>query len=384
MEPSLNLWTIIILMASGHGILLSLLLFMHKRGDRTANRILSALIFVFSLRLLEVVAIWTKYILEVPYLFTATASFKYLYGPLLYFYAKSVTQGIRFNKRYLWHFVPFVIHALIHIPLYLTSRAYKIDLLTNYVLIDNPPISFSWDPYFIFALSQLPHLIFYSFLTWQVIKRYEQTINSSSLTLEKIKLAWLRKLLAGFGGLWGLWLFYTIAITLGTRYYVELDYIVTGSVSLIVFAIAYMTFKQPEIVSDGLMLKRLPRYEKSTLTPDQANIYAEKLVSLMEREELFRKSDLNLAFLAGELSISAHHLSQILNEQLQQNFNDFINRYRVQEAQKRLSDPDENRTTILEIAYDVGFNNKASFNAAFKKHVGLTPTQFKKSKQLSS
>jgi len=194
----------------------------------------------------------------------------------------------------------------------------------------------------------------------------------------------LRNLSTGFAGLWGIWFLYTIAIIFGTRYYVELDYLVTGFASLLIYAIGYTTFKQPEIISDGLVFKHSPKYENSTLTSERAENYSAKLLNIMETEKPFTESDLKLQDLARMLSIPPHHLSQILNERLHLNFYDFINRYRVEEAKRRLVDANGNHTTILGIAYDVGFNNKASFNTAFKKHVGLTPSQFKKSHQKSS
>lgn len=383
MKPSLNPWTFIILLAAAHGLLLSFVLFFHKRGNRIANLILAVLILVFSLRLMENVAIWTKYLIEIPHLFTTTAPFRYLYGPLLYFYATFLIGDHRLKKRDVLHFLPFALHAYIHFPLYMAPLEFKIDYLTTYVLIADPTISFSWDRYAIFGLFQIPHLLFYTYLTWQLLTGYEQTLNRASLTVEKIKLGWLRNLSTGFGCLWGVWFFYTIAVIWGTQFHVELDYLVTTFASLLIYAIGYMTFKQPEIISDSLISKHTPKYENSTLTANNAETYAKKLLDIMEAEKPFIESGLRLQDLAQRLSIAPHHLSQVLNERLNQNFYDFVNRYRVKEAQKKLADPNEKQTTILEIAYDVGFNTKASFNAAFKKHVGQTPSQFKKSRQSS-
>ncbi|MEM9260801.1 MAG: helix-turn-helix domain-containing protein, partial [Bacteroidota bacterium] len=79
---------------------------------------------------------------------------------------------------------------------------------------------------------------------------------------------------------------------------------------------------------------------------------------------------------AAAMEVSNHHLSQLLNEEKQQNFFDFINGYRVREAQERITAGRER--TLLEIAYAVGFNNKNSFNSAFKKYLGMTPSAYKK------
>ena len=78
------------------------------------------------------------------------------------------------------------------------------------------------------------------------------------------------------------------------------------------------------------------------------------------------------------LSVPQHHLSQILNEKLNQNFFDFVNNYRIQEAKKLLVSPDGGLLTILAIAEEVGFNSKSAFNNAFKKVTNTTPSEFRK------
>ena len=70
-------------------------------------------------------------------------------------------------------------------------------------------------------------------------------------------------------------------------------------------------------------------------------------------------------------------LSQIINERLNKNFFELVNAHRIKEAKKRLLDPDAEPLTILAIAFEVGFNSKSAFNAAFKKYTRMTPTQFR-------
>ncbi|MCY4334687.1 MAG: AraC family transcriptional regulator [Litoreibacter sp.] len=72
--------------------------------------------------------------------------------------------------------------------------------------------------------------------------------------------------------------------------------------------------------------------------------------------------------------MSDNYVSQVLNEKIGQSFFDFVNSYRVKEAQTRLLNSDE---TILAIAYDIGFNSRSSFYTAFKKGTGQTPTAFR-------
>src|SRR5439155_27331821 len=88
--------------------------------------------------------------------------------------------------------------------------------------------------------------------------------------------------------------------------------------------------------------------------------------------------DLSLPKLAAKLALPTHHLSQIINARLNQNFFDFINSYRVEEAKQMLLDPAKKHYSLLVISEEVGFNSKSAFNTAFKKQTSLTPSEFRK------
>jgi len=79
-----------------------------------------------------------------------------------------------------------------------------------------------------------------------------------------------------------------------------------------------------------------------------------------------------------QVDIGPRHLSQVINENLNRNFFDFVNRYRVEEAKKLLINLDKSRNSILDVAFDSGFNSKSSFNMIFKKYTAMTPSQFRK------
>jgi len=120
------------------------------------------------------------------------------------------------------------------------------------------------------------------------------------------------------------------------------------------------------------------KYSASTLETWQSQHYMQKLLALMEQEKPYRDSEITVERLSKQLSISEKHLSQILNEKLQLNFNNFINKYRVEEAREKILDPKEKDFVILKIAYDVGFNSKSAFNAAFKKFTKMSPSEYRK------
>jgi AraC-like DNA-binding protein len=101
----------------------------------------------------------------------------------------------------------------------------------------------------------------------------------------------------------------------------------------------------------------------------------------METVKPWLDPDLTLEQLAGQLALRPRVLSQVINEDLGQNFFEFINRYRIGEAKALLMDPADKKMTVLEVLYQVGFNSKSSFNTLFKKQTGVTPSEFKKKRR---
>jgi len=121
------------------------------------------------------------------------------------------------------------------------------------------------------------------------------------------------------------------------------------------------------------------KYAKSGLCPEQMRIYKAKLEEIMQAEQLFLRSDLTLPRLAKIVNCSVNHLSQVINSGFGMSFFDYLNRYRIQHAMALLSKTDQQSNVILNIAFAVGFNSNSAFYAAFKKCVGQTPAQYRKS-----
>lgn len=124
--------------------------------------------------------------------------------------------------------------------------------------------------------------------------------------------------------------------------------------------------------------QKLDKYKLSTLGADKKQEYLLHLKKAMEHDKAYLDPDLTLAKLAAVAAIPAKHVSQLINEQYELNFNDFINRYRVDEAKRKLLHPAAKEFKLLRIAFEVGFNSKSVFNSAFKKNTGLSPSEFRR------
>ena len=124
--------------------------------------------------------------------------------------------------------------------------------------------------------------------------------------------------------------------------------------------------------------KRQDKYKTVKLDPDRAEGIVSQLLFLMEKENIFLDPNLTLSKLAQKLRIHSNQLSRIINERFGLSYNDFVNKYRIEEAKKKLTSSEENKSTILDIIYSTGFYSKSVFNTAFKKFTGMTPSEYRK------
>jgi AraC-like DNA-binding protein len=143
------------------------------------------------------------------------------------------------------------------------------------------------------------------------------------------------------------------------------------------FLIVYKGLKHPELFYELPEQVKKVKYEKSPVTKEESLEYLNRLKDFMLEEKPYLEPELTINDLASRMNVSAKTLSQVINENMKQNFFDFINSYRIAEAKKILSDL-ETKITVLEILYSVGFNSKSAFNSAFRRQTGITPTEFRR------
>lgn len=121
------------------------------------------------------------------------------------------------------------------------------------------------------------------------------------------------------------------------------------------------------------------KYAKSGLTSEQLLEYKRRLEHIMQSRKIFLSSDLTLPKLAEAVDCSVNHLSQVINSGCGMSFFDYLNQYRIEHARKLMTTLNGQSAAILNIAFTVGFNSNSAFYAAFKKYVGQTPAQYRRS-----
>ena len=122
---------------------------------------------------------------------------------------------------------------------------------------------------------------------------------------------------------------------------------------------------------------RKNRTYPNKIDANQFDLLKDKLDHLMEKEKVFKDTTLTLGSLANRLGVSKHFLSQVLNDNLDKGFHQYINEYRINESCQLLLS--QKQLSIEAIGYDVGFNSKSSFYSIFKKLKGVTPGKYKSS-----
>jgi AraC-like DNA-binding protein len=143
-----------------------------------------------------------------------------------------------------------------------------------------------------------------------------------------------------------------------------------------IFNQTVIPYSQPQ-AEERASVDKEKSYANYGLKRDDAVSLSEQLENYMKTEKPYTNMELTLKDLASALDTYPHYITQVLNTVFNQNFYDFVNTYRIEEAQKRLTDPQFKNLTILAIAYDCGFNSKSTFNRIFKQKTGFTPSEYR-------
>ncbi|MBD0372941.1 MAG: AraC family transcriptional regulator [Pyrinomonadaceae bacterium] len=375
MQLSLSLLAILSLFGAAQGVLLALALLSVRRSRPVVNRILAAFVIAVSIFLFGAVLRTSNYVLLFPHLSRLHDPFSLLVGPLLFLYLKALTSRRPvFRRRDTLHFIPFALCVLYLLPYYLQSREAKLaSLIAEYNQADMG----QW--YYVRSTVVITQFLIYLVLAIALMVDYSRRLKRQDSSLNPGALFQVRFLTGASLVLWIL-----AALRFVLDHTAATNLVVPFGASVIVYALGYMGLRKPDALvgADEEPLAGVAeqgtKYERSRLTPERSERYLKKLVEAMETEKLYRDGELTLQKLSERLSIPAQHLSQTINGRLNQTFTEFVNAYRIEEAKRRLLDPTLKHYSVLAIAEDVGFNSKSSFNAVFKKHVHMTPSEFRK------
>ncbi|AXG69739.1 helix-turn-helix domain protein [Kordia sp. SMS9] len=366
-----SFFTVVLLLGILQGSIFIILLYRIKDKNKRANKFLSAFICLIVLTMLGRVLIDTKAIAQLPNFLALPDAVIYLYGPILYFYIKTLVSKFKLGRKELFiHLIPATLFVISEIPLLLDA---------------SNPLYIFWLKYirmrFIIIEGSAIFLnICYLLLNVRLLLRYKKnTVDNLSF---KQYPSYLTVILILIGICLISWLFSYLSWVIG--FYNPFNVFGYGMIWLalvfITYALAYFAMNQPSLFKMPLAIKK----EKEPLLKDnELNSLKAQLLQLMQEEKPYLKPRLTLHELATMLEINTSILSNVINVEFKQNFNDFINEYRIQEFIELSQKSTNEHLTILGLAYEAGFNSKTTFNTKFKKKMGKTPFQFIKEKKVT-
>jgi len=337
--------------------------FLKKNENKQANKIISFILLVFTCQIIFSLAIdhwvylsFSRYS-KLFYLIYQTA---YLLGPLMFFFIKAVSNAdYSFKTTEIIHFLPFlVIFASIAVLLY----GFDIKLKFNYTRFG---------------------IIIHTAIYVSVSIAYLKSKGISLRSFFKIRMEnssdFMKFILVCYIMLWliNVQIFAIIKFFTFAQWCAYVSSLYALTVFVIINSIAIFVMIKPGIFA----VKQ--KYIHSSLSENAKNSLFNRLMDFMKTQRPYLEPNLSLKELSEMMEVPAKNISQVINEKQNQNFNDFVNTFRIEESLLYLKNKEMPRKTILEILYASGFNSKSSFNLVFKRYTGYTPVEYRK-KILSS
>ncbi len=373
------------LLAFLQGIIVGIVLLFNSSKDRPSFW-LGSFSIVIALMFIEDLFID----IENPYWLFLPLNFNYLVVPLLFIYIKSVFGNTFFHNEYN-HLIPGISEFVIFTVLFLLPTEDK-QSLSNNLIIELITL--------LIDFGGLIYSLIYAIKCIRLINKNAKKALFEYSSLQGKTLKWAKSvailmiaiqafLIIGLNIILGL------AITLEEAQNSLIDEIITVMDFILISVITFLIYW---VGINGLKQQAIrlhPEFspiqldnskEEQTSTMNLKEDTDKKLFNLitdwLESEKAYTNPELNLVMVANQLHVNSKKISKVINQSAQKNFNKFINEYRVTEAQNVLTNPEKNHYSMVGIAYEVGFNSKATFYAAFKEICKMPPNKYKQIHQL--
>ncbi|MBU2879995.1 helix-turn-helix transcriptional regulator [Aliiglaciecola lipolytica] len=298
-----------------------------------------------------------------------------LIGPAFYFYARSMMtrSNVLSTKSMLTASIGPVLGILVLLPFALGLTTEQKLSLADPLTRDAELYKFALLTCLLSTLTFLISTLLYFSATYRLLNNHKVQLMKRFSVIEKKSLDWLRTILL----LWGsVWVLYTIEYILN---FIGVSWIGSGVVIpmlnlLLLLAFAHLSLNQPLLSETDKSKDSDLQPRAAALDDDRMKRIAVKLHKVMQGERLFCENELSLHRLSEAIGISQNHISETLSQHLQINFFSFINNYRVEEAKRLLT---TTTLSIIDISLESGFNSRSTFNSAFKKTEGVTPSAYR-------
>lgn len=370
--PKLNGLNFLYLYTGLIGLFFAIIIWFRKQGDYLSKILIGSFVLIHSLFILEAFLYFSNYRYYIPQVYMISSSVALLYGPILYFYFKRISKQYLLVARDSLHLIPTIILLLFLIPVYALPNEEKINIMTG-----SSKLYKIKDFMYIVFIPKVISLCIYGYL----ISRLHFNKESRSKLKTNLKLYCWESSIYNIHIIYLLsYVIYGLSISntfLATPAIVHHIQIV--AMSAMVVYIVCMSYVEPQLIVLLTPKSQLQaKYKNSGLTVAYSKQLKQQLLHLLEEEEIYKDNTLCLERLAERLNTTKHNASQIINEHFNMNFFELINSYRIHHAKMLFEHDTYANLKIIDVAYEIGFNNKTTFNKAFKQLTSVTPSQYKK------
>ncbi|HEX7341453.1 MAG TPA: AraC family transcriptional regulator [Rhodanobacteraceae bacterium] len=371
----LSFWVYVYIAAAVQAALLGLALW-RRPANREANRLLAVWVLLVGLDLAVKAGYWHTFGAEWFRAYRFVALFPFLYGSLFYLYVRALTQGRGFRWRDGVHLLGFGVMLLLNSYVWAMSHA-QIAALSAHWVAGERQIGL-W-----FSVALLVYSLSYVAAALLRVHRYRRDLRARRSDADRHSLRWIDTMAWSQVVIWLLATVVTVQPWFGPWPLGFNDYaLLYGVIAAWVCVVGWFSLNQSPVVAE-LEPGAETSSEPTEAVPDDPRFdaVAARLAELMGgAEPMYLAPALTIAQVARRSGYPEYLVSAVINRRLGGSFWDYINRLRVEAARVCLADAGDTRT-ILDIAYACGFTSKSTFNAAFKRQVGDTPSAWRKAAQ---
>jgi AraC-like DNA-binding protein len=379
---NLNALSVFIFIGVCQGFILSFFFIIKSSSNIKANLYQGLLLLSLALLMLEQFLNLTGYIIKVLPITNYSEPLNFTLGPLLYLFVKRSTDQSGSKKDWI-HFIVFFLYLGYMCLDFIQSNDFKYNsyvnsyhpdwpLLKAQAIVPNDPLGIkNW----VNLTTAVQLIVYISLAVRHLVKTLSQSGGSIFRTDDEI-LKPLRNMIFHFMIVIAIFIIVKICFKGDTG-----DYFIGFYVSIIFLITTFRVMNDSTYFdrSTSFMDISIGKYRKSSLTESGKLKILNDIILELKTRHYFSDNLASLSELAKKIGESPHHVSQVINEKLNESFFELLASYRVEEAKRILSDNKNDNLTIEEISEMVGYNSKTAFNNAFKKLTGKTPSEFRKS-----
>jgi AraC-like DNA-binding protein len=377
-EPAyrLDLFAVFIFLGIVQAFFLSVFFFFGSNRKVQANIFHGMMLLSMAACMVEIFLMYTGYIVHCIYLVDFSESIAFVIGPAFYLMVLSLIRG-RVERKYYWHFITPVAYLLLQVPMLMKGPNVKYNAWIYSYHPDWPYREVFGQSDGRFGITNHATIFILISLAVYGVMGLIQVIK----TFRAKKDSWIRPVNPALKML-RIGVFECISISILVLVVKIInphdtgDHLFAAYCSVMVYLTSFHAMKHSGFFKQANLTEPQKKY-KNVLQADVHNNTVERLKEVMENEKPFKQPSFSLPDLAQRLGVSVHVLSQVINESLGKSFFEMAAEYRVQEARRLLKD--QPNIKVEEIAEQVGYLSKSSFNTAFKKITGQTPSEFRSS-----